>query len=73
MHTNPPPSPDPFMDEVLSQERLEKDNEMGGNIPVGKFSLEGEGGGDFPRGSLMGGNFPGGDIPRRNFPRTYVI
>ena len=27
------------MDEVLSQERLEKDNEMGGNIPVGKFSF----------------------------------
>ena len=39
MHTNPPPSADPYMDEVLSQERLEKDNEMGGNIPVGKFSF----------------------------------
>ena len=56
MHTNPPPSPDPFMDEVLSQERLEKDNEMGGNIPVGKFSLEGEGGG-FSKGEFDGWEF----------------
>ena len=44
----------PFMDAVLSEEKVKKDSEMGGNIP----------GGNFPRGSLMGGNFPGGDFPR---------
>ena len=49
----------PFMDAVLSEEKVKKDSEMGGNIPGGNFL-----GGNFPRGSLMGGNFPGGDFPR---------
>ena len=35
----------PFMDEVFSEERVKKDNKMGGNIPGGNF---------------LGGNFPGG-------------
>ena len=39
----------PFMDEVLSEKIVKKDNKMGGNIPGG---------------SLMGGNFPGGNFPR---------
>ena len=49
----------PFMDAVLSEEKVKKDSELGGNIPGGNFL-----GGNFPRGSLMGGNFPGGDFPR---------
>ena len=53
-----------FMDEVLREEIVKKDNEIGGNIPGGTFP----GGGDFPGRSLMGGNFPW-----RNFPRTYYI
>ena len=53
-----------FMDEVLREEIVKKDNEIGGNIPGGNFP----GGGDFPGRSLMGGNFPW-----RNFPRTYYI
>ena len=41
------------MDKVLSEEIVKKDNEMGGNIPGGKFLGEdffGGGGGDFPGG-----------------------
>ena len=40
------------MDEVLSEEIVKKDNEMGGNIPDGKFLDEDffGGGGDFPGG-----------------------
>ena len=53
------------MDEVLSEEIVKKNNEMGRNIPGGNFPGEG-----FSRGSLVGGNFPGG-----NFPRTvnYIV
>ena len=49
------------MDETLSEEIVKKDNEMGGNIPGGKFLGEdffGRGGG-FSRGCLMSGDFPG--------------
>ena len=42
----------PFMDEVLSEEKVKKDNEMGGNIPGGSFL-----GGNFPRGIFQGGIF----------------
>ena len=42
----------PFMDEVLSEEIVKKDNEIGGNIPGGDFL-----GGNFRRG---GGIFQGG-------------
>ena len=57
-------SPPPFMDEIFSEGRVKKDNEMGGIIPGGNF-LGGNfpGRGDFPGGSLMGGNFPGGSFP----------
>ena len=34
MYILPPP---PLMDEVFSEERVKKDNEMGGNIPGGNF------------------------------------
>ena len=54
-----------FMDEVLREEIVKKDNEIGGNIPGGNFP---GGGGDFPGRSLRGGNFPW-----RNCPRTYYI
>ena len=37
----------PFMDEVLSEIIVKKDNKMGGNIPGGNF---------------LGGNFPRTDI-----------
>ena len=37
----------PFMDEVLSEIIVKKDNKMGGNIPGGNF---------------LGGNFPGGEF-----------
>ena len=66
-----------FMDEVLREEIVKKDNEIGGNIPGGNFPGGGGGvfqggvwggGGVFPGRSLMGGNFPW-----RNFPRTYYI
>ena len=50
------------MDEVLSEERVEKGSEMSENIPSWNFP-----GGNFPGGSLMGGNFP-----RGNFPRTVI-
>ena len=45
------------MDEVLSEEIVKKDNEMGGNIPDGKFLDEDffGGGGDFPGGVARGG------------------
>ena len=58
-------SPIPFMDEVFSEERAKKDNEMAENIPGGNF-LGGNflDGGNFPGGSLMGGNFPWGNFPR---------
>ena len=51
MHSSPTPLI--FMDEVLNEEIVKKDNEMGGNIPGGKFLGEdffGGGGGDFPGG-----------------------
>ena len=48
------------MDEVFSEERVKKDNEMGRIIPGGNFL-----GGNFP-----GGNFPGGSLMGGNFPRT---
>ena len=38
------------MDEVLSEEVVKKDNEMGGNIPGGNFLGEDLGGGHFPGG-----------------------
>ena len=65
------PSPPPFMNEVFSEERVKKDNEMGGYIPGGNF-LGGNfpGGGYFPGGGLMGGNFLGRNFPGGNFPRT---
>ena len=53
----------PVMEEVLSEEMVKKDDEMGGNIPGENFL-----GGNFPEGifhgggGLMGGNFPGGGI-----------
>ena len=40
------------MGEVLSEERVKKDNEIGGNIPSGNF---------------LGGNFPGGNFPKTKF------
>ena len=61
-------SPPLFMDEVFSEERVKKDNEMGGSIPGGNFQ-----GGDFPGGSLMGTNFPGGNCSGGNFPRTGIL
>ena len=54
----------PFMDEVLSEELVKKDNEMGGNIPGRNFLGGNFPGDNFPGGSLMGGNFPGGNFPR---------
>ena len=45
----------PFMDGVLSEVIVKKDNEMGGNISGGNFPGGGRGG--FSTGSLMGGNF----------------
>ena len=56
------------MDEVLSEEIVKKDNEMGGNIPGGKFLGEDFfGGGDFPGGVWWVGIFPGG----KDFPKTW--
>ena len=42
----------PFMDKVLSEEIVKKDNKMGGNIPGGNFL-----GGNFPEGIFPGGIF----------------
>ena len=53
------------MEEVLSEEVVKKDNEMGGNIPGGNFLGEDLGGGGaFSRRCLMGGDFPGVDFPK---------
>ena len=52
------------MDEVLSEEIVKKDNEMGGNIPGEKIlggDFFGRGGGGISRGCLMGGDFPRGE------------
>ena len=50
------------MDKVLSEEIVKKDNEMGGNIPDGKFLDEDFFGWVvFSMGVLMGGDFPGGE------------
>ena len=43
-------SPPTLMNEVFSEERVKKDNEMGGNIPGGNFL----GGGGFSRGEFDG-------------------
>ena len=57
------------MDEVLSEEIVKKDNEMGGNIPDGKFLDEDFfGGGGIFQGVLMGGDFPGGG---KDFLKTW--
>ena len=51
LHVHSSPTPLRFMDEVLSEEIVKKDNEMGGNIPGGKFLGEDFfGGGDIPGG-----------------------
>ena len=44
--------PPPFMDKVLSEEIVKKDNKMGGNISGGNFL-----GGNFPEGIFPGGIF----------------
>ena len=43
----------PFMDEVLREEIVKKDNEIGGNIPGGNFP----GGEGFSRGEFDGWEF----------------
>ena len=40
----------PVMEDVLSEEMVKKDDEMGGNIPGGNFL-----GGNFPEGIFQGG------------------
>ena len=68
MYTPPHPPILLFIDEVLSEKRL---NEIGGNIPDGNFLGGNFLGGNFPGeggifqvgGSLMDGNFPGGNFP----------
>ena len=53
----------PFMDEVLSEEIVKKDNEIGGNIPGGDFL-----GGNFPRGGgFSRGEFVGWDFCQGGF------
>ena len=47
-----------FMDEVLREEIVKKDNEIGGNIPGGNFP--GGGGGIFQGGVWWVGILPGG-------------
>ena len=56
--------PTPFMDELFSEERGKKDNEMGGIIPGGNFLGRNFPRGNFPGESLMGRNFPGGNFPK---------
>ena len=55
------------MDEVLSEEIVKKDNEMGGNIPGGKFLGE-----DFFGGGIFQGVFDGWGFSRggKDFPKT---
>ena len=55
LHSPPPP----FRDEVLSEDMVKKDNEMGANIP----------GGNFPGGNFPGVEFDGWEFSRGNFPR----
>ena len=67
-----PQPPFPFMEEVLSEERVKKTiNEMGGGISGGNFLDGNFPGGNFPGGSLMGGSFPGGNFPWGSFHRTF--
>ena len=59
MHSSPTPLI--FMDEVLNEEIVKKDNEMGGNIPGGKFLGEDFFGGG---GGILQGVFDGWGFSR---------
>ena len=56
------------MDKVFSEERVKKDNEMGGIIPGGNFP-----GVNFPCGNLMGGNFLQGNFSRAHFRLCSIL
>ena len=63
----------PFMEEVLSEEIVKKDNEWN-RWEYSRWGFSGWEfpGGYFPGGSLMGGDFQGRNFPRGNFPRTML-
>ena len=63
-----------FMDEVLSEEIVKKNNYWNGwKYSRWEFSgWEFSGKGEFSKGELMGGNFPGGNFPGGNFPRNLI-
>ena len=58
VHVHSTFSPPLFMDEVLSEDMVKKDNEMGANIP----------GGNFPGGNFPGVEFDEWEFSRGNFP-----